>query len=221
VLWNGPVLELDDARSSPRPRHPREPPDLGAMIANLRRNPRRAIGDALLDQRLVAGIGNVWKAESLWKVRVSPWLPVAEVSDEELRAVLEAAHELMTASVETGRGRRVVYNRAGRGCRRCGTRLRRADRATTTASPTGARSVRRGGTKNRVGYMWPCVLRTSTARAPLRARGLCLAHAGRRGRRRAASSPSRGTTAASGLSTSTGAGRQLRRSAGRPPRGAP
>ena len=122
VLWNGPVLELDD-RAIRRlgPDILGEPPDLGAMIANLRRNPRRAIGDALLDQRLVAGIGNVWKAESLWKARVSPWLPVAEVSDEELRAVLEAAHELMTASVEIGRGRRVVYNRAGRGCRRCGT----------------------------------------------------------------------------------------------------
>ena len=43
-----------------------------------------------LDQRLVAGIGNLWKAEALWAARVSPWRPVAEVSDEELRAVLQA-----------------------------------------------------------------------------------------------------------------------------------
>jgi endonuclease VIII len=122
VLWNGPVLELDD-RAVRRlgPDILADPPDLDAMIANLRRDPRRAIGDALLDQRLVAGVGNVWKAEALWEARVSPWRAVGEVSDEELRAVFQAAHELMTASVETGRERRLVYNRAGRGCRRCGT----------------------------------------------------------------------------------------------------
>ena len=122
VLWNGPVLELDD-RAVRRlgPDILADPPDLDSMIANLRRDPRRAIGDALLDQRLVAGVGNVWKAEALWEARVSPWRAVGEVSDEELRAVFQAAHELMTASVETGRERRLVYNRAGRGCRRCGT----------------------------------------------------------------------------------------------------
>jgi endonuclease-8 len=124
VLWNGPVLELDD-RAVRRlgPDILVRPPDLDAMIANLRRAASRAIGDALLDQRLVAGIGNLWRAEALWEARVSPWRAVAEVSDEELRAVLRAAHELMTASVETGRERRLVYNRAGRGCRRCGTAI--------------------------------------------------------------------------------------------------
>jgi len=122
VLWNGPVLELDD-RAVRRlgPDILAQPPDLETLIANLRRDPCRAIGDALLDQRLVAGIGNLWKAEALWEAQVSPWRAVAEVSDEELRAVLQAAHELMAASVETGRERRLVYNRAGRGCRRCGT----------------------------------------------------------------------------------------------------
>jgi endonuclease VIII len=122
VLWNGPVLELDD-RAVRRlgPDILAQPPDLDAMLANLRRDPWRVVGDALLDQRLVAGIGNVWKAEALWQARVSPWRPVAEAFDDELRAVLQSAHELMTASVETGRGRRFVYNRAGRGCRRCGT----------------------------------------------------------------------------------------------------
>jgi endonuclease VIII len=122
VLWNGPVLELDE-RAVRRlgPDILDDTPDFERMIANLRRDPRRAIGDALLDQRLVAGIGNLWKAEALWEARVSPWPPLADVSDEELRAVLQAAHELMTASVESGRERRLVYNRAGRGCRRCGT----------------------------------------------------------------------------------------------------
>jgi endonuclease-8 len=125
LLWNGPVLELHD-RAVRRlgPDILDEPPDLEAMIANFRREPRRAVGDALLVQRLVAGIGNVWKAEALWEARVSPWRRVEDVSDEELRAVLGAAHELMAASVGTGRGRRTIYNRAGRACRRCGTPIR-------------------------------------------------------------------------------------------------
>ena len=122
VLWNGPVLELDD-RAVRRlgPDILAEPADFETMSANLRRDARRPIGDALLDQRLVAGIGNAWRAGALWEARVSPWRAAGATSDDELRAVLEAAHELMTASVETGRERRAVYNRAGRGCRRCGT----------------------------------------------------------------------------------------------------
>jgi endonuclease-8 len=125
LLWNGPVLELDD-RAVRRlgPDILDEPPDLDGMVANLRRDPRRAVGDALLVQRLVAGIGNMWKAEALWEARVSPWRRVEDVSDEELRAVLGAAHELMAASVGTGRKRRTIYNRAGRACRRCGTPIR-------------------------------------------------------------------------------------------------
>jgi len=122
VLWNGPVLELDDgAVRRLGPDILAKPPDLELIVANLRRDPNRELGDALLDQRLVAGIGNVWKAEALWHERVSPWRRVAETSDEEAQAILESAHELMTASVERRRERRAVYRRAGRGCRRCGT----------------------------------------------------------------------------------------------------
>jgi endonuclease VIII len=122
VLWNGPVLELDDgAVRRLGPDILAKPPDLELIVANLRRDSNRELGDALLDQRLVAGIGNVWKAEALWQERVSPWRRVAETSDEEAQAILEAAHELMTGSVEGRRERRAVYRRAGRGCRRCGT----------------------------------------------------------------------------------------------------
>src|SRR5438067_6797033 len=89
VLWNGPVLELArDARIRRLgPDILDEPPDFEAMLERLRAEPpARAVGDALLDQRLVAGIGNVWKAESLWEARVSPWRPLAEVDDGELSA---------------------------------------------------------------------------------------------------------------------------------------
>ena len=74
--WNGPVLTLET-----RPVR-RLGPDLLAadtsvadLVGRLRRaDPERRLGEALLDQRLVAGIGNMWLAESLWQARVSPWL---------------------------------------------------------------------------------------------------------------------------------------------------
>lgn len=123
VLWGGPVLELN-ARGVRRvgPDILGEPPDVEAMIAALRRADQdRTVGDALLDQRLVAGIGNLWKAESLWEARVSPWRTLGDLSDTELREVLAAAARLMRASVETGRERRSVYRTAGRPCPRCRT----------------------------------------------------------------------------------------------------
>lgn len=128
VLWNGPVLELgSEARTRRRlgPDILEDPPDYDAMLARLRDAPQeRAAGDVLLDQRLVAGIGNLWKAEMLWDARVSPWRTLGEVGDEELVATLEAAHRLMRASVAGTRPLRHVYRRAGRACHRCGVVIR-------------------------------------------------------------------------------------------------
>ena len=78
--WNGPVLELH-ARGIPRlgPDILERPPRLDEMAARIRRGDGgRAVGDAILDQRLVAGIGNKWKAEALWEAQVSPWRAVSE-----------------------------------------------------------------------------------------------------------------------------------------------
>ena len=128
ILWNGPVLEL--RRNGARVSHLGPdildaPPDLDGMLARFRTGPQsREVGDALLDQRLVAGIGNLWKAEALWEIRVSPWRTLGEVPDLELRAVLDAAHRLMTVSVEGTRPLRRCYRRAGRPCPRCGTSVR-------------------------------------------------------------------------------------------------
>ena len=119
VLWNGPVLELH-SRGLERlgPDILADPPDFEAMTENLRRQ------HALVDQKLVAGIGNLWKAEALWRARVSPWRPLRDVSDEELGDALSWAARLMNASVETGRENRQVYRKVGRPCPRCGTRIR-------------------------------------------------------------------------------------------------
>jgi endonuclease-8 len=125
-MFNGAVLELD--RGVARHLGPdilADPPDFDGMLARVRHaDQQRPVGDALLDQRLVAGIGNLWKAESLWAARVSPWRALADVSDGELRAVLEHAHRLMRGRLDGARGRAQVYRRKGRACPRCGTPIR-------------------------------------------------------------------------------------------------
>ena len=124
--WNGPVLELH-ARSIRRlgPDILDASPDLDGMLGNLRRTDRaREVGDALLDQRLVAGIGNKWKAEALWQARLSPWRLLGRTTDEELRAALEAAATMMRRSLDGLPHRNDVYRRVGRSCPRCSERIR-------------------------------------------------------------------------------------------------
>jgi endonuclease-8 len=120
--WNGPVLALD--------RRPLERlgPDLLApgtvvtdLVARVRaRDAVRPIGETLLDQRLVAGMGNMWLAEALWHTRVSPWRRANDVTDDELRGMLTWAQERMRASVAGSSTAKAVHRRAGRPCRRCG-----------------------------------------------------------------------------------------------------
>jgi endonuclease VIII len=125
VLWHGPVLELAErmpaAIARLGPDIMGDPPAIEAMLSRLRATDQsRHVGEALLDQALVAGIGNMWKAESLFDARISPWLTLADVGDGHLRALLTTASGLMKA----GRGRRAVYRRAGLPCRDCGTAVR-------------------------------------------------------------------------------------------------
>jgi endonuclease VIII len=126
VLWNGPVLEIDRGVALRLgPDILALPPDFDEMLRRLRRaDQSRAVGDALLDQRLVSGIGNVWKVESLWAERVSPWRALVDLSDEELRAALAAAHRLMRGRLDGVPGTRYVYRRKGHACPRCGTPIR-------------------------------------------------------------------------------------------------
>ena len=125
VLWNGPVLTLE---TRPVRRLGQDvlagEIDLDAAVARLRGAAAYRLGEALQDQRLVAGIGNMWMAEALWEIQVSPWARVREVSDETLRGAVAAARRLMQESLETGRPGRRIYRRAGRPCSRCGTIVR-------------------------------------------------------------------------------------------------
>jgi endonuclease-8 len=121
VLWNGPILELHDrALRRLGPDILGQPPDLDAMLARVRTaDTTRTLGETLLDQSLVAGIGNMWLAESLWEVRLSPWLKLRDVGENDRRRALESAATLMRASLDGGRAVRRVYRRAGQPCARC------------------------------------------------------------------------------------------------------
>ena len=105
--------------------------DVEEAVRRLFAAPSVALGEALLDQRSVAGIGNVVKSEVCFLERLDPWAPVGDVPPAALRAALTTARRVLQANVRGGRrvttgvdapGRSLwVYGRAGRACRRCGT----------------------------------------------------------------------------------------------------
>jgi endonuclease-8 len=136
VEFDGPVLELmSDARTRSDPRLASlgqdvlgESFDMHAFLTRLRGDdPHRPIGDALLNQRVVAGIGNVWKSECCFAAGVDPWRALAEVRDEEALELVGFAREHMPVSARKGSHARPrsVYKRAGQPCVRCGTSIRR------------------------------------------------------------------------------------------------
>jgi endonuclease-8 len=119
--------------------------DEDEALRRLRARPDQEIADALLDQSAVAGAGNVYKSETLFLCRVSPFAPVATLDDGVLRAILAMARKLMALNVReaapggivtyhglrrtTDRAhqgeRHWVYHRHGLPCRRCGTSIER------------------------------------------------------------------------------------------------
>ena len=148
VGFNIPVAEFLDPRAIARQEDLRlMGPDLlgGAFdaaeaVRRFRERPGLSIADAVLNQRIVAGAGNVYKSEVLFLCKVNPFAPVAEVSDAQLHAILATARKHLqanvidpTAAIVTYRGYRrttgrsdpaerlYVYGRAGKPCRTCGT----------------------------------------------------------------------------------------------------
>jgi endonuclease VIII len=106
--------------------------DLDEAVRRVRADPDRPVGEAILDQRNVAGIGNMYKSELCFLLGLDPWLPVREVPDvaallRQAKRVLEA-NKLRTAQTTTGDTRRGmtmwVYRRDKQPCRRCGTPIR-------------------------------------------------------------------------------------------------
>jgi formamidopyrimidine-DNA glycosylase len=103
----------------------------GDVVKRARSLGDEAVGNVLLDQRVTAGIGNVYRCEALWERKVSPFEATATLTDEELAALFIAAREAMRANLGHDRKRRfpgygkgAVHGRAGRPCPRCGTPIR-------------------------------------------------------------------------------------------------
>jgi endonuclease-8 len=155
VCFDAPTVELMDTRalaihpalSSLGPDLLASEPDLAEAVRRLG-EPARAqvpIGEALLDQTVMAGLGNVYRTELLWEVLVSPFAPLGEVSESVKRRLVETGAAMLRAnlngharvtttdalggppgSLGPRRGTRNlnVYGRAGRPCPRCGTSIK-------------------------------------------------------------------------------------------------
>ena len=135
VQFDGPVLELmTESRSRFDLRLAALGPDVlapdfdrNAFLKRLRADdPTRPVGDAMLDQRTLAGLGNIWRAEGCWEAGIDPWRPLGEVSDGEAVAIVDGARPRMLASGTKGPSfaREQIYRRVGRPCPRCGTAIR-------------------------------------------------------------------------------------------------
>ncbi len=142
VCFDAPVVEL--LRAGDEDRHPslaRLGPDVLVHPLDLaevrlrahRRPPAMALGELLLDQQVVSGIGNIYRCETLFVRRLNPWTPREAVGDDGLDELVLTASRLMSANLEPAQGfdRRFgpgasgphVYDRAGRGCHRCRTAI--------------------------------------------------------------------------------------------------
>ena len=161
VCFNAPVVELMDDRGVDR--HPALTslgpdllrPDFEPTLAfdRFRARPEAEIAEALLDQRIMAGVGNVFKSEILFIEQVNPWTRVSAIAPEQLRSIIATAQRLLLMNKTPGRPQRIttrgdgaargaslwVYGRLNRPCARCGTPIR----------------VLRQGTLNRPTYWCP------------------------------------------------------------------
>ena len=145
-LSDGTRLVLEDARAlstialvrSATPMLPALGPEpLGeeftaATLAAALKRRRRAIKPVLLDQRVVAGLGNIYAAEALWCARISPWAIAAKLSRLRVERLVSSVRSVLSRALRSADGTAAafaVYGRAGRPCRRCGRRIRRLTQA--------------------------------------------------------------------------------------------
>ena len=137
VCFNAPVVRttvgVSDAVDHLGPDLCRADADIDDVLDRMARipEPGTTIAEVLLDQRVAAGIGNVYKSEVLWAERLDPRTPIGEVPADLRRRLVETAARLLRANLTTTRrttvpGGLAVYRKARRPCRRCGTPIRMA-----------------------------------------------------------------------------------------------
>ena len=119
VAFNVPVADFE--RPSVGPDLLADDFDPEEAFTRLRAHEGDEIGDALLDQSAMSGVGNIWKSETLFATRVNPFVRIAAIGDEKLREIIKTARKLLRNSVNrTDRNRWYVYSRGGQPCRKCG-----------------------------------------------------------------------------------------------------
>jgi endonuclease-8 len=141
VCFNAPVVELlRPAEVAHHPMLANLGPDLltddfdaQQALRRMREMPAMPLGEAVLAQAVVAGIGNIYKSESLFLCGADPFAEVSKFTDAQLLAALRKARELMRRNLEghprmtrsslDGTGRYWVYRRSGKPCRRCETKI--------------------------------------------------------------------------------------------------
>lgn len=138
VVPNGVVDQLPGVRTlGPDVLKDFDPDDGARRLENVPAG--TPIGDALLDQTVVSGLGNIWRCEALWHERVHPATPVDLLNYETKRALVATGARLMGAAAKSSRPRPEAYGRTGEPCRRCGTGI----------------VARRMGRDNRTSYFCP------------------------------------------------------------------
>jgi formamidopyrimidine-DNA glycosylase len=144
MLTDGSRVVLDDPRAlSTLDLHPANTPlELGlgpepgdpALTAESLRTAlakrRGPIKPVLLDQRVIAGLGNIYAAEALWHARIAPTAPASSLTLAEVSRLLTAIRKVIDRATgarytDSSVTRLAVYDRAGKACRRCGTKIRR------------------------------------------------------------------------------------------------
>jgi formamidopyrimidine-DNA glycosylase len=150
-LTDGTRIELHDARAlsalslhrkgeNPLPALGIEANDPGLTAGYLRdalKSRRGPIKPALMDQGVIAGLGNIYAAEALWRARISPRAAASTVSKARLERLVEAIHKVLSDEMRSPgrytdseeRHRFAVYDREGEPCKRCGTGIRRIPQA--------------------------------------------------------------------------------------------
>ena len=110
-----------------------EPSDPALTVASLRETlakRRGPIKPVLLDQRVIAGLGNIYAAESLWHARIAPTVPASSLSNKQLATLLRAIRAVIARATgarytDSSVSRLAVYDREGKRCRRCGSMIER------------------------------------------------------------------------------------------------
>jgi endonuclease-8 len=105
VVFSAPIVELVRGQGKVAHLGPdilADPFDLHRVLANARATDAPTVGELLLDQQVCAGVGNIYKCESLWELRIDPWTNPSEIDNMTMRKLYEVARRKMRQAAGSG-----------------------------------------------------------------------------------------------------------------------